>query len=91
MPIIILLLITAPIIIILILVAIMQAAVGAISSCAIIGINMWGIMTFSPHGCFLVALLTTVGDYGITNIPPIGATLAFMICETVAMMLISYA
>ena len=51
-----------------------------------------GILTFSPHGSFLVALLIkTVGDYGITSIPPIGATISFMICETVAMMFISYA
>ncbi len=71
--------------------AIAQGAGGSISEFTIIGINMWGIMTFSPHGGFLVALLTTVGDHGITNIPPIGATIAFMICETVAMMLISYA
>ncbi len=51
---------------------------------------MWGIMVFSPHGAFLVSLITIVGDYGITNLPPIGATIGFMIAETIAMLAYAY-
>jgi hypothetical protein len=49
------------------------------------GVNLWGLMMLSPHGCLFVSLLdvtSRLGEY-IKQYPPVGASLAFMIVETV--------
>ena len=48
------------------------------------GVLLWGIMILSPHGALFACLLDTSQDYSsyISNFPPVGATIAFMIVES---------
>jgi ABC-type multidrug transport system ATPase subunit len=63
-----------------------------ISSTVQAGVQLWGIMILSPHGALFSALLATTQNFDayVENYPPVGATIAFMIVETILFMWIAY-
>lgn len=92
MPIVIIVLILTPNIFLLILIEIIQAAGSSISASVQGGILLWGTMIITPHGALFCALLDSTGDFSsfLSNFPPVGATIPFMIVEAVAYFLYAY-
>lgn len=56
------------------------------------GIILWGLMILSPHGALYSALLDTTLDVSsfLSQYPPVGATIAFMIVESVVFLYLAY-
>lgn len=92
MPIIIIVLIITPNIILLIIILIAQSTGNNIPQDLQGGILLWGTMLTTPHGALFSALLDTTQDYSgfLSNFPPVGATIAFMIVESVAYLSYAY-
>lgn len=85
MPIIVLLLIISPMVVLLIIIEIAITAGTTISTDVIAGVQLWGIMLTTPHGALFSALLDSAQDYSsfIHQFPQVGATIFFMIFESV--------
>jgi hypothetical protein len=49
------------------------------------GVLLWGVAIMTPQGALFAAFLDTTQDYSsyISDFPPVGATIAFMIIESV--------
>jgi hypothetical protein len=59
---------------------------------AALGVFVWIIMLFSPHGALIVGLLDIVADFSssISAYPPVEATLVLMIAQTVCYLGLAY-
>jgi ATP-binding cassette, subfamily A (ABC1), member 3 len=59
---------------------------------AALGVFVWIIMLFSPHGALIVGLLDIVADFSssISAYPPVEATLILMIAQTVCYLGLAY-
>ncbi|RYH22368.1 ATP-binding cassette domain-containing protein [archaeon] len=92
MPIVIITLVLTPNIILLIMIEIVQALGGGISSQVQGGILLWGTMLMTPHGAIFVAFLDTTGNYSsfLSNFPPVGATVVFVLAESAAYLAYAY-
>lgn len=92
MPIVIITLLLTPNIILLIMIEIVQALGGGISSQVQGGILLWGTMLMTPHGAIFTAFLDTTGNYSsfLSNFPPVGATIVFMMAESAAYLAYAY-
>jgi hypothetical protein len=92
MPVVILVLVLTPSIVLLIMIKILGACGTSLSSQVQGGILLWGIMLLSPHGALLAALLDCTGNFSsfLSNFPPVGATLAFMLAESAAFLAFVY-
>jgi ATP-binding cassette subfamily A (ABC1) protein 3 len=92
MPIVIIVLIILPNIICLFAVMIAKAIGTKVSQSVLGGVLIWGTMITTPHGALFSAFLDTTQDYSsfISNFPPVGATIAFMIVESALYLGYSY-
>mmetsp|Transcript_26129 Transcript_26129/g.35915 ORF Transcript_26129/g.35915 Transcript_26129/m.35915 type:complete len:1375 (+) Transcript_26129:1-4125(+) len=88
MPVIIIILGITPNIVLLIMIEIVQALGTTIAQNVQGGILLWGIMMLSPHGAMYCSLLNTTQNFSafLSNFPPVGACIAFMIAETIGFM-----
>ena len=92
MPIVIIVLILLPNVVLLLFTMIAKAVGTKISSSVLGGILIWGTMITTPQGALFSAFLDTTQDYSsfISNFPPVGATIAFMIVESALYLGYSY-
>lgn len=84
MPILVLVLFITPNIIISILILLARAFGTSISDGTQGSIYLWGTMLITPHGALFSSFLATIYNFSdyLSDIPPYGATLAFMLLES---------
>ncbi len=94
LPLIVIVLLILPVIVMLLVILIFDTGLHLfrLSGEAQIGILLWGLMLFSPHGALFVGLLDIVADFSeyIKGYPPIEATLIFMVFQSLAYIGLSY-
>ena len=85
MPVIILILVITPNIILLIMIEILSAFGAHISQSVQGGILLWGTVILTPHGALIGCFFNTTQNFSsfVSNFPPVGACIAFMIVESV--------
>lgn len=95
MPMIIILLLLLPTITIMLIILVFDNGLHmfSLSSNAIFGILLWGVMLLCPHGALVSALLDTIQDFSeyISVYPPVYATLPIMLAESLLFLYIAYA
>ena len=94
MPLFILILIILPVLLILLFTVIFDIGLHllTISTDVQAGINLWGIMILSPHGALFSALLDSTFNFSsfISEFPPLGACIAFMVIESTLFLGLAY-
>lgn len=94
LPLIVIVLLILPVIVLLLMILIFDSGLHLfrLSSQAQLGILLWGLMLFSPHGALFVGLLDIIADFSqfIKGYPPIEATLSLMLVQSVIYLGLSY-